>query len=182
MSPLFASGGKSIGASASALQTNIQDWFHLGLTSLISLLSEGLSRVFFSTTVRKNQFFGVQPSLWSNSQICTWLLEKPYLWLYGPLLAKWYLLFNMLCSFFIAFLPRSKCLLISWLLSPSAVIWEPPKIKSVTIFIFSLFICHEVMGLDALILVFWMLSFKPVFHSPLSLSSRGSFVPLRFLP
>ena len=63
------------------------------------------------------------------------------------------LLFNMLSRFVIAFLPRSKHLLISWLQSPSAVILEPPKIKSVTVSIVSSFICHEVMGPDAMILV-----------------------------
>ena len=70
MNPLFAAGGQSIGASASAsvLPKNIQGWFPLGFTSLISLLSKGLSRVFSSTTVRKHQFFGPQPTLWSNSQ------------------------------------------------------------------------------------------------------------------
>ena len=70
------------------------------------------------------------------------------------------LLFNMLSGFVMAFLPRSKCLLISWLQSLSAVILEPEKIKSVTV---SPSICHEVMGPDAMILVFWMLSFKPAF-------------------
>ena len=84
------------------------------------------------------------------------------------------LLFNMLSRFVIVFLARNRCLLISWLHSPSAVILDPKKIKSVTVSIVSLSICHEVMGLDAMILVFWMLSFKPVFSSPLSLSSRGS--------
>ena len=64
-------------ASASVLPMNIQGWFPLGLTGLISLLSKGLSRVFSSAIVVKNQFFGAQPSLWSNSHICTWLLEKP---------------------------------------------------------------------------------------------------------
>ena len=73
------------------------------------------------------------------------------------------LLFNMLFSFVIAFLPSSKCLLISLLKSPSAVILEPLKIMSVTVFIVSPSICHGVMGLDAMILVFWMLSFKPAF-------------------
>ena len=70
--------GQSIGASASAsvLPMNIQGWFPLGLTGLISLQSEGLSRVFFSTTVQKHQFFSAQPSLWSNSHVHTWLLEK----------------------------------------------------------------------------------------------------------
>ena len=75
------------------------------------------------------------------------------------------LLFNMLSRLVIAFLPKSKCLLTSWLQSPSAVILESKKIKSVTVSIVSTSICHEVMGLDAMILVFWMLSFKPVFSS-----------------
>ena len=70
------------------------------------------------------------------------------------------LLFDMLSKFVIAFLPRSKYLLISWLQSPSAVILEPQNIKSVTV---SPSICHEVMGPDAMILVFWMLNFKPAF-------------------
>ena len=63
----------------------------------------------------------------------------------------------------IAFLPRSKCLLISWLQSPSAVILESPKMKSATVSTVSSSICYEVMGPDAMILVFWMLSFKPTF-------------------
>ena len=70
------------------------------------------------------------------------------------------LLFNMLSRLVITFLPRSKRLLISWLQSPSVVILEPPKIKSVTVSV-SPSICHEVMGPDAMILAFWMLSFKP---------------------
>ena len=73
------------------------------------------------------------------------------------------LLLNLLSRLVITFLPRSKHLLISWLQSPSAVILEPPKIKPVTVSTISLSICHEVMGLDAMILVFWMLSFKPTF-------------------
>jgi len=73
------------------------------------------------------------------------------------------LFFNMLSRFVIAFLPRSKHLLISWLQSPSAVILESRKIKSVTVSIFSPSICHEVMGPDAMILTFWMFIFKPAF-------------------
>ena len=73
------------------------------------------------------------------------------------------LLFNMLSRFVIVFLARSKCLLISWLQLPSAVILEPKKIKPVTVSIVPPSICHEVMGLDAMILVFLMLSFKPAF-------------------
>ena len=73
------------------------------------------------------------------------------------------LLFNMLSRLVIAFLPRSKRLLISWLQSPSSVIWEPKKIKSVTVSIVSPSICHKMMEPDAMILVFWMLTFKPAF-------------------
>ena len=79
MSQLFTSGGQSIGVSASAtvLPMNIQGWFPLGWTGLISMLSKGLSRVFSSTTVQKHQCFSTQFSLWSSSHIHTWLLEKP---------------------------------------------------------------------------------------------------------
>ena len=91
MSQFFPSGGQSIGVSASPSvhPMNIQDWLPLELTGLISLQSKGLSRVFSSTTVQKHRFFGTQPSLWSKSHICTWLLEKPQLCLDGPLSAKW---------------------------------------------------------------------------------------------
>ena len=79
MSQLFASGGQSVrvSASESVLLMNIQDWFPLGLTGLISFQSKGFSRVLFNTTAQKHQFFRVQPSLWSNSHIHTWPLEKP---------------------------------------------------------------------------------------------------------
>ena len=79
MSQLFASGGQSIGASASAsvLLMNIQDWFPLGLTGWISLKTKGLSRVFSNTTLQRHQFFGTQLSSQSNSHIDTWPLEKP---------------------------------------------------------------------------------------------------------
>ena len=78
-SQFFTSGGQSIGASSSAsvLPMNIQDWFPLGLTWLISLQSRRLSRVFSNTIVQKHQFFGAQFSLWSKSPIHMWLLEKP---------------------------------------------------------------------------------------------------------
>ena len=74
---LFVSGGQNVGASASVLPMNIQDWFPLERTGLILLQFKGLSRVFFSTIVWRHQFFGAQPSFWSNSPIHTWLLEKP---------------------------------------------------------------------------------------------------------
>ena len=79
MGQFFASDGQSIGVSASALvlPMNIQDWFSLGLTGLISLQSKGLPQVFSNTTVQKDQFFSAQHSLYSNSHTHTWLLEKP---------------------------------------------------------------------------------------------------------
>ena len=78
ISQFFTSGGQSIGASAwtSVLAVNIQDWFHLGLTGLISLQSKVLSRVFSNTAVQRHQFFCIQLSLWSNSHIHMWQLEK----------------------------------------------------------------------------------------------------------
>ena len=124
-SQLFKSGGQSTGASASTsvLPVNSQDWFPLGWTGWISLQSKGLSRVLSNTTVQKHQFFGAQPSLWSNSHIraLTW-------WTFvGKVMS---LLFNMLSRFVLAFLPRGNCLLISWLQSNSAVNLEPKQIIS----------------------------------------------------
>ena len=107
---VFASGGQSIGASASVpvLPMNIQGWFPLGLTALISLLSRGLSRVFSSTTVWKHKFFSAQLSSWSNSHICT---QKNHSFDYRDLCWQvMSLLFNSLSRFVIAFLPRSMVL------------------------------------------------------------------------
>ena len=91
---------------------------------------------------------------------------------YGKVMS---LLFNMLSRLVITFLSRGKRLLISWLQSPSAVILEPPKIKSVTVFTVSPSICHEVMGPDVMILVFWMLSFKPTFSLSFFTFIKGLF-------
>ena len=127
VSQLFTSGGQSIGTSASAsvLPMNIQDWFLLGLTGLISLPSKGLSRIFSNTTVQKHQFFSTQLSLWSNSHIHTWLPGKTIALTRQTFVSKvMSLLFNMLSMLVIAFLPRSKRLLISWLQSSSAVILD----------------------------------------------------------
>ena len=79
MGQFFTSGGQNIGASASAsvLPMNIQGWFPLALTNLISLQSKGFSRVFSSTTIQKHQSFGAQSPLWFNFHIPIWLLEKP---------------------------------------------------------------------------------------------------------
>ena len=87
MSWLFTSGGQSTGASslASVLPMNIQGWFLSGLTGLISLQSKKLSRAFASITVWRHQSLGAQPFLLLSFHIHTWLLEKPKLWLYGPL-------------------------------------------------------------------------------------------------
>ena len=84
---LFTSDGQSIGfsASVSVLPVNIWGWFPLGSTGLISLLSKRLSRVFSSPTVWRHQVFDAQPFLLSSFHIPTWLLEKPWLWLHGPL-------------------------------------------------------------------------------------------------
>ena len=90
--------------------------------------------------------------------------------------------FNMLSRLVITFLPGSKRLLVSWLQSPSAVILEPKKMKSDTVSAFSPPDCHEVIGPDAMIFVFWMLSFKPTFSLSSSLWSRGSLVLFHFLP
>ena len=99
ISQIFALGGQNIAASASAsvLPMTLQGWFPLGFTGWISLQSKKLSRVFSSTTIQKHQFFHVQPSLRFNSHIHVWLSEKPQLWLYCPLLAKWCLCFLICC-------------------------------------------------------------------------------------
>ena len=100
---LFTSGGQSIGASASAsvLPANVQGWFPLELTGLISLVSRRLSRIFSNTAVRRHQFFGAQLFLLSSSHSCVWLLEKLQLWLClsacWPLLAKQCLCFLICC-------------------------------------------------------------------------------------
>ena len=95
MSLFFASGRQSIGASASVLPMNIQSWFALGLTGLISLQSKGLSRVFSNNTIQKHQFHSTQLSLWFNFYIHTWLWKNCSLC--RPLLAKWHLCFLMFC-------------------------------------------------------------------------------------
>ena len=113
MSQFFESGGQSIGASVSAsvLPMNIQGWFPLGLTGLISLQSKRFSRVFSSTTIQKHHFFSTQPSLLSNFHIHIWLLEKIALTIRTFISEVMSLFFNILSRFVIAFLPRSKFLL-----------------------------------------------------------------------
>ena len=130
MSQLFTWGGQRTGVSASAsvLPMNIQDWSPLGRTGWISLQSKGLSRVFSNTTIQKHQFFGAQLSLWSNSHIYYMITGKTKDLTRQTFVGKVKsLLFNKLSRLVIAFLPRSKHLLISWLQSPSAVIFKPKQ-------------------------------------------------------
>ena len=157
MSQLFASGGQSIGVSAlasvlpmkhSGLISFKMDWLDLLAVqgTLKSLLQHHSSK---ASIFRCSVFFIVQLShpnmiLGKAIALTTWIIV-------GKVMS---LLFNLLSRLFLTFLPRNKHLLISWLHSPSAVILEPPKIKSATVSIVSPFICHEVMGPDAIILVF----------------------------
>ena len=183
MSQLFVSGGLSIGASAlaSVLSMNIQGWFPLG-----SPCSPRDSQVSSPTPQLKasnfwcSAFFMIQLSYLymstrKNIALTIWIFV-------GKVMS---LLFNTLSMLALAFLPRSKQILVSWLQSPSAVILEPLKIKSVPVSTFYPPICHEVMGPDALILVFWMLTLSQLFplfsftpKSPKSI--RLSFIGSRF--
>ena len=151
LSWLFPSGGQSIGASASVFSVNIRGRFPLRLTGLISLLPKELSEVFSSTIVWRWQFYGALSSLQSSSHKHAWSLGRPEPWFYGYLSAM-SLLFNTLSRFVVTFLSRRNCHLISWMQSPSALILEPKKRKSVTSSTFSSSICHG-MGSDAIILV-----------------------------
>ena len=135
MSQFFTSGSPTIGVSASAsvLPVNIQAWSPLGGTGWISLQSKWFSRGFSNTTVQKHQFFGSAFFIVQLSHPCMTTGKTIALtrWTFvGKVMS---LLFNMLSRLVITFLPRSKCLLISWLQSPSAVILEPPKIKTATV-------------------------------------------------
>ena len=140
-------------ASVSVLLVNIQDSSSLRLIGWMSLLSKGLSGVFSSTTVSRHQFW--------HSAFFMVQLSHPYMTTGKTLTLTIQtfvsrvksLLFNTLSRFVIAFLPRSNHL-ISWLQSLSTVILEPKKKKSVTSSTFSPSICHAIMGLDAMILVF----------------------------
>ena len=162
MSQLFTWGGQSTGVSASAPfpPKKSQGWAPSEWTGWISLQSKGLSSLLQhhsskASILQRSAFFTVQlshPYMTTGKTIA--LTRQTFV---GKVIS---LLFNMLSRLVITFLPRSKHLLISWLQFPSAVILEPRKIKSATV---SPSICHEVMGLDAVIFVFWMVSFKPNF-------------------
>ena len=158
MSQLFTSGGQRFEVSASNEHSGLITFRMDGLDLLAvrgtfkSLLQYHSSK---ASILRNSAFFIVQHShpymtAGKNIALISWTFV-------GKVMS---LLFNMLSRLVITFLPRSKRLLISWLQSPSAVIWEPQKIKSATVFPSIFF---EVIGLDVMILVFWMLSFKPTF-------------------
>ena len=184
-SQLFTSGGQNIGVSTSAsvLPMNIQYWFPLGWTSWISLLSKGLSRVFSNTTVQKHHFLGTRAFfIVQLSHPCMTTGKTIALAIQTFVSKVMSLLFNTLSLFVIAFLPRSNHLLILWLQSPSAVILELKKIKSVPVSIVFSSIGHEVMGPEAMTLVFWMLSFKTAFSLSYFTFIKRLLLPLQFLP
>ena len=159
VSQFFTSGGhQSIGASASVLLMNIQGWFPLGWTGWISLQSKGLSglRLHHSSKASILQL--------SAFFIVLTLTSIHEYWKNHSFSSKEQLFFNFMTAVTICSDLGAQ------------------KNKSLSVSILSLFICHEVMGPDAMILVFWIFNFKPTFPSPLSLSSRGFLVFLCFLP
>ena len=158
MSQLFAWGGQSTGVSALAsfLPMNTQDWSPLEWTDWLDLLAvQGTLKSVF-------QHHSSKASIFRCSAFFTVQLSHPYMTTGKTIaLTRWTfvgkvisLLFNMLSRLVITFIPRSKCLLISWLQSLSAVILELQKIKSVTVSTVSPSISHEVMGPDAMIFSF----------------------------
>ena len=179
MSQLFTSCGQSIGVSASTsvLPMNSQDWSPLGWTCLICLAVQGTLKSLLQHHSSKasvllcSAFFIVQlshPFMTTGKTVA--LTRWPFV---DKVMS---LLFYILSRLLITFLPRS--LLISWLQSPSAVTLEPKNIKSATV---APSICHEMMGPDAMILVFWMLSFKPTFFT-LFFHFHQEVLVLHFLP
>ena len=159
--------------------------------SLISFRMDWLDLLAAQGTLKSLlQHHSAKASILRHSAFCTVQLSHPYMTtgntialtrrtFVGKVMS---LLFNMLSRLVITFLPRSNRLLISWLQSPPAVILESKKIKSDTVSTVSPSTAHEVMGPDATIFVFWMLSFRPTFSLSSSLPSRGFLVPLHFLP
>ena len=182
MNQHFASVAQSIGASAwvPVLQMNIQDWFFFRIDQFDLLDVQGTLKYLLQHYSSKEYIF--QCSAFFMVQ-----LLHPYITtgktvdltiqiFVGKVMS---LLFNILSRFLITFLLRSKCLLNSYLQSPSSVILEPKKMKSITVSTLFPLICCEVMGPDSRILVFWMLSFKPVSFSTFI---KRCLVPLNFLP
>ena len=180
MSQFFSSSSQITGASASPLPTNIQDWL------VKSQYRPKDSKESFPAPQFKNINSSAFRLLYGPTltSLCPYITARKTiaftLWTFINKVMP--LLFNMLSQFAIAFLLRSKHLLISCPQSLSTVILEQKKIKSLTISTFSP-ICHEVMETDGIILVFWMLNFKSVFfYCSLSPSSKGSLVLIHFLP
>ena len=155
MSQLFVSGGQNIGASASISPSNEYsglisfrvDWFDLAIQGILKRLPQHHSLK--TLVLQCSAFFILQLS---HSYMTTGQTIALKRWTFVG--KEMSLLFNMLSRCTIAFLPRSKRLLISWLQSPSAVTLESKKIKSVTVSIVSPYICHEVIGPDAMVLAF----------------------------
>ena len=165
MSRIFASGGQSIGVSASVsvLPMNIQDWFPLGLTGFSPCCLQEISQESSPTPQFKSINSLAHSLLYGPTLTSVHDYWKNHSFDHMDLCWQMSLLFNMLSRFVTTRLPRSKHLLISWLQSPYAVILEPKKIKSLTVSIVSPSNCHQVMGPDAMILALWMFSFKPAF-------------------
>ena len=170
MSQFFPPGAQSIGVSASVsvLPMSIQDWFPLGLTGLITLQSRGPSRFIFNTTAWKHQFFQQFSLLSTLTSVYDYTCGKTIALTIHIFVGKaMSLLFNMLSKLVKTFLPRSKHLLISWLQSPSAVILEPPKIKSDTVSTVSPSISHEMMDQMPWSSFSECRALSQLFHSPL---------------
>ena len=170
---LFISGGQTVGSFSFTISPSDE------YSGLISFRMDWLDLLAVQGTLKSLlQHHSLKASVLWHSAFFTVQLSHPYMTTGKTihLTRRTFvhkvmsLLLNMLSSLVITFLPRSKCLLISWLQSPSAVILEPPKVKPDTVSTVSPSICHKVMGPNAMILVFWMLSFKPTF----SLSSYKS--------
>ena len=163
VSQLFVSGGQNIRASKLPHQSFqwtfrvyfLQDWLVWSRSPKDSQESSP-NDISKASILWHSAFFMVQLSHLYVTTVKTTALT---IWIFvGKVMS---LLFNMLSRFVIAFLPRSKYLLILWLQSSSAVTWEPKKIDPVTVSIFSMSLCNEEMGPEFIILIFWMLSFKP---------------------
>ena len=153
-------------ASASALPMNIQDWFPLGLTGWISLQSKGLSRIFSNTTVQKHQFFSIQPSHIQLSHPYT-TTRKTIALTIQSFVGKVISPLSRLVKLF--FQRRSFFFFLNFMASVTICSDFGAQERKCFPICF-----HEVMVLDAINFIFWMLSFKTAFHSPLSLSSWDS--------
>ena len=183
MNQLFTSGSQSIGASASANPSSEKsrlisfriNWF--GLLAVQGTLKSLLQHHSLKASVLWCSAFFMD-QLWHTCMTTGKTIALTICTFVGKVMS---LLFKTL-GWSKLFFQGASVFLILWLQAPSAVILEPKKMKSLTVPIVSPSICHEVKGLDAIFLVFWMLTFKPAFSLSVSLSSRGSLVPLCFLP